>query len=201
VVEGGALMADLNLLPVTELRQWEYCPRVVYYHLTMPGAGRSTYKMQEGLRAQELIENLEMRRTLREYGLSDAERQFGVWLSDPATGLSGKLDLLLRGEKTAAVVDFKLTSGELGENHRMQLAGYAVLVERVLGLSVPTTFLFRIPDNKVIAVPVTDELRQRVSQGVTAIRNMRESQELPEPTPVRARCVECEYANYCGDVW
>jgi CRISPR/Cas system-associated exonuclease Cas4 (RecB family) len=98
-------------------------------------------------------------------------------------------------------VDFKLTSGELGENHRMQLAGYAVLVERVLGLSVPMTFLFRIPDNKVIAVPVTDELRQRVSQGVTAIRNMRERQELPEPTPVRARCVECEYANYCGDVW
>ena len=60
-------MADLDLLPVTELRQWAYCPRVVYYHVTMPGAGRSTYKMQEGLRAQELIENLEMRRTLREY--------------------------------------------------------------------------------------------------------------------------------------
>src|ERR1700689_364821 len=116
----------MELLPVTELRQWTHCPRGVYYHLLMAGAARATYKMEEGLRAQELIENLEMRRTLREYGLSDAERQFGVWLSDPATGLSGKLDLLLRGEKTAAVVDFKLTSGELGENHRMQLGGYAV---------------------------------------------------------------------------
>ena len=112
----------MDLLPVTELRQWSYCPRVVYYHLTMPGAGRMTYKMEEGLRAQELIESLEMRRTLREYGLADAERQFGVWLSDEEIGLSGKLDLLLRGEKTAAVVDFKLTSGEVGENHRMQLA-------------------------------------------------------------------------------
>jgi hypothetical protein len=37
--------------------------------------------------------------------------------------------------------------------------------------------------------------------GVAAIRNMRESQELPEATPVRARCLECEYANYCADVW
>ena len=201
MAETGGSVADLNLLPVTELRQWVYCPRVVYYHLTMPGAGRSTYKMQEGLRAQELIESLEMRRTLREYGLSEAERQFGVWLSDPTTGLSGKLDLLLRGDTTAAVVDFKLTSGEVEENHRMQLAGYAVLVESVLGLSVPTTFLFRIPDNIVTAVPVTDELRQKVSQGVTAIREMREIQELPEPTPLRARCAECEYANYCGDIW
>ena len=186
---------------MTELRQWKYCPRVVYYHLTMPGAGRSTYKMQEGLRAQELIETLEMRRTLREYGLSDAERQFGVWLSDVATGLSGKLDLLLRGEKTAAVVDFKLTSGEVGENHRMQLGGYAVMVEQVLGLAVATTFVFRIPDNRVVAVPVTDELREKVAVGLSAIRNMRDSQELPDPTPVRARCAECEYANYCADVW
>ena len=72
----------MDLLPVTELRQWSYCPRVVYYHLTMPGAGRSTFKMEEGLRAQDLIESLEMRRTLREYGMADAERQFGVWLSD-----------------------------------------------------------------------------------------------------------------------
>jgi CRISPR-associated exonuclease Cas4 len=191
----------MDLLPVTELRQWSYCPRVVYYHLTMPGAGRMTYKMEEGLRAQELIESLEMRRTLREYGLADAERQFGVWLSDEEIGLSGKLDLLLRGEKTAAVVDFKLTSGEVGENHRMQLAGYAVLVEKVLGLAVTTTFVFRIPDNRVFTVPVTDEMRAWVSAGVVAIRAMRESQEMPTATEVRGRCVECEYANFCGDVW
>jgi CRISPR-associated exonuclease Cas4 len=186
---------------VTELRQWAYCPRVVYYHLTMPGAGRSTYKMQEGLRAQELFESLEMRRTLREYGLSNAERQFGVRLNDPVSGLSGKLDLLLRGEGTAAVVDFKLTSGGVEDNHRIQLAGYAILVEGVLGLAVETTFLFRIPDDKVFAVPVTGELRERVAGYVDAIRRMRQNEVLPEPTPVRARCVECEYANYCGDVW
>jgi len=191
----------MDLLPVTELRQWSYCPRVVYYHLTMPGAGRSTFKMEEGLRAQDLIESLEMRRTLREYGMADAERQFGVWLSDEEAGLSGKVDLLLRGERTAAVVDFKLTSGEMGENHRMQLAGYAVLVEKVLGLAVPVTFLFRIPDNKVIAVAVTEELRGRVAAAVGAIRGMRESQEMPDATAVRGRCGECEYANYCGDVW
>jgi len=191
----------MELLPVTEVRQWTYCPRVVYYHLLMTGAGRATYKMEEGLRAQELIESLEMRRALREYGLEGAERQFGIWLNDERTGLAGKLDLLLKMEDTAAVVDFKLTSGEVGENHRMQLAGYAVLVESALGMKVPVTFLFRIPDNRVFPVPVTDELRGRVREAVTAIRRMRETEELPEATAVRTRCVECEYANYCGDVW
>src|ERR1700730_15546896 len=96
----------MDPFPVTELRQWAYCRRVVYYHQLMPGAGQSTYKMREGERAQELIENLEMRRTLREYGLAGAERQFGVRLNDERTGLSGKIDLLLKGEHFAAVVDF-----------------------------------------------------------------------------------------------
>jgi CRISPR-associated exonuclease Cas4 len=191
----------MDLLHVTELRQWVYCPRVVYYHQVMPGVGQSTYKMKEGLRAQELIENLEMRRTLREYGLDGAERQFGLWLEDESLGLTGRIDLLLRSEKYGAVVDFKLTSGDVGENHRMQLAGYASLVETALHTPVRLAFLFRIPDSKVFPVPITKELNERVLESIRVIQKMRKTQELPEPTSVRARCSECEYGNYCGDVW
>jgi CRISPR-associated exonuclease Cas4 len=191
----------IDPFPVTELRQWEYCPRIVYYHQLMPGAGQSTYKMQEGRRAQDMIESLEMRRTLREYGLEGAKRRFEVRVCDEGIGLSGTVDLLLEGERFAAVVDFKLTSGEVGENHRMQLAGYATLVEAVLGLPVQQAFLFRIPDNRVFPVPITGELKERVRGAIGAIRRMLETEELPEPTAVRARCVECEYVNYCADVW
>ena len=202
MVEGSGLMADLSLLPVTELRQWAYCPRVVYYHLTMPGAGRSTYKMQEGLRAQELIENLEMRRTLREYGLSDAERRFGVLAERPGDRPIGQAGLVVAWGEDGFGCGFQAHIDELGENHRMQLAGYAVLVERVLGLSIcrrPSFSGYRII--RLSRCPSRMSCSRRVSEGVTAIHKMRESQELPGPTPVRARCVECEYANYCGDVW
>lgn len=191
----------MDLIPVVELRQWTYCPRVVYYHLMMSGVARSTYKMEEGLRAQDLIEGLEMRRTLREYGLSEAERQFGVWLTNEKVGLTGKVDLLLKRNETAAAVDFKLTSGEVEENHRMQLGGYAVLIESALDLRIPVTFLYRIPDNRVFSVVVDEALKERVRRTLETIRELRTSEELPEPTTVRARCVECEYANYCSDIW
>jgi CRISPR-associated exonuclease Cas4 len=83
----------------------------------------------------------------------------------------------------------------------MQLAGYALLVEAALGVKVARTFLFRIPDNRVFAVEVTREMRERVRAIVGSIRQMKEREEMPEATDVRGRCVECEYANYCGDVW
>ena len=190
-----------ELVLVTDLKQWAYCPRIVYYRCTMSGAARASYKMEEGKAAQEMIESLELRRTLREYGLEGARRQFGVWLKADEVGLTGKLDLLLEGEGVAGVVDFKLTSGEPAENHRLQLAGYALLVEAVLGLPVGECFFYRIPDGKVYRVVISEELRQKALRAVEAIREMAASQWCPEPTPVRGRCVECEYANYCGDVW
>jgi CRISPR-associated exonuclease Cas4 len=200
-VEAEGVGGRVEPVLVTDLKQWAYCPRIVFYRQTMPGAGKPTYKMEEGRSAQEMIEELEMRRTLREYGLEGARRRFGVWLEDDGVGLAGKLDLLLEGEREAAVVDFKLTAGDVAENHRLQLAGYAVLVEGALGLPVGRAFLYRIPDNRVFHVEVTGALRERVRRAVEAIRWMRNQQLCPEPTPVRGRCLECEYANYCGDVW
>jgi len=189
------------VIPVTELKQWAYCQRVVYYHQIMPGAGQATFKMKEGTRAQEMIESLEMRRTLREYRFEGASRQFGLWLTDEGLGLNGKIDLLLRRSEDAGVVDFKLSAGAVGENHRMQLAGYALLVEAAIGLKVPMTFLFRIPDNMVFPVPITDEMRMDVRRAIEAIQRLKETEELPEPTSVRGRCTDCEYANFCGDIW
>jgi CRISPR-associated exonuclease Cas4 len=191
----------MDMIPVTDLKQWAYCPRIVYYHRAMPAVGKPTYKMKEAISAQELIESLEMRRSLAKYGLQDAVRRFNVWLHDEALGLSGKADLVLESPSEVAVVDFKLTSGEPGENHRMQLTGYSLLAEVTYGLPARRAFLHRIPDSRIFTIEITDRLRQAVTTASAGIRNVGETQLCPEPTEVRGRCVECEYANYCADVW
>jgi CRISPR-associated exonuclease Cas4 len=191
----------VELIPVTDLKQWAYCQRIVYYHRVMPAVGKPTFKMREAVAAQDLVESLEMRRGLEAYGLAGATRRFNVWLSDESLGLSGKADLLLEASGRVAVVDFKLTSGEVGDNHRAQLAGYSMLAEAALGVPAQRAFVYRIPDNRIFAVEITAELRGEVRAAVDAIRQMCEVQWWPPPTPIRGRCVECEFANYCADVW
>ena len=186
---------------VTDLKQWVYCPRIVYYRRTLGGAGRPTFKMEEGKAAQEMVEPLELRRTLKPYGLEGARRRLGVWLRDEELGLAGKIDMVVEGERAAAVVDFKLTSEEPRENHRLQLGGYALLAERALGLPVEVSFFYRIPDGRLFVLAVDEALRERVLAAVEGIRAMTREQWCPEATAVRQRCVECEYANFCGDVW
>jgi CRISPR-associated exonuclease Cas4 len=191
----------MSQIPVTDLKQWAYCPRVVYYHRVLPGVGKPTWKMREALTAQGIIERLEMRRGLREYGWEGSSRRFGIWLTSESLGLKGKLDLLLERGGEGAVVDFKLTSGEVGDNHRMQLTSYAMLVEACCGLQVDTAFVYRIPDDRVFGFSVTSAWKQRVTEATSAIRELERTAWCPERTPVRVRCVECEYANFCADIW
>jgi CRISPR-associated exonuclease Cas4 len=194
--------ADRQLtLRVNDLKQFVYCPRIVFYQYAMPVRAVPTFKMEHGKAIEPRLEQLERRRRLRAYGLADGVRQFQVWLSSPRLGLSGRLDLLITTDKAAFPVDFKDTREAVRQNHKAQLCAYALLVEDTLGLPAPLGFVYRVPLGDVVAVDINDRLRQETWQQVDAIRRMIEHEQMPEPTPVRARCDECEYRNYCGDVF
>jgi CRISPR-associated exonuclease Cas4 len=194
-------MAGENLVNIGDLRQWAYCPRVVFYHRFYAGAGAATAKMKIGLEAQGDIEGLEARRTLKKYGMEAAERVFNPWLADVSLGLQGRPDLVLHGAERVSIVDFKLTGDDVGENHRLQLGGYSLLAEAAYGLPAEMAFIYRLSDDAVLPVEIDSDLRRRVSDAASAIRLMAESEELPQATEVRKKCEDCEYANYCADVW
>ena len=126
------------LIPTTELKQWLYCRRIVYYHRVSGLYPPMTRKMKEALRAQDEFEKLEVRRRLEKYGLADARREFDVSLSRPAIELSGRLDLLVSNQSRASVVDFKLTASDPAPNLHLQLAAYGLMVEEARGLPVET---------------------------------------------------------------
>jgi CRISPR/Cas system-associated exonuclease Cas4 (RecB family) len=78
----------------------------------------------------------------------------------------------------------------------MQLAGYLMLAEVAYGAPQPSR---PVPDSRqrCIRSRDTQELWAAVVRAVAAIRRMGETQWCPPATPVRKRCVECEYDN-CG---
>ena len=189
------------LLNVGDLKQWFYCPRVVFYHRFTPSAGVPTAKMKLALDAQAQIEALEARRSLKPYGLDEAQRIFNPWLSSDAVGLQGRPDLILEASNSIAVVDFKLTSGEVTDNLAAQLTAYSMIAEDIYKKPAPLGFIYRIPDSAVLPVEITPARRTSIQAASTAIFAMLEAEALPEPTPFRKRCEDCEYANFCGDIW
>lgn len=186
---------------VTDLKQFAYCPRIPFYQHAMGFHGKATFKMEQGKTAQAAVESLEKRRRLREYGLSEGKRHFGVSLFSPSLGISGKLDLLIETESACFPVDFKYTTGRPHRNHQFQLAGYALLAAQHFKKPVPAGFIFITTDDVVFRFPMTEILLADARSVLATMQHSIEGEIFPEPTPVRARCADCEYRNFCGDVF
>ncbi|MGH9434309.1 MAG: CRISPR-associated protein Cas4 [Terriglobia bacterium] len=189
------------LLNVVDVRQFVYCPRVVFYTWVMPVRPPATFLMKRGQKVEEEFARLEPRRTLARYGLEDSRRHFSLQMTDSELGLTGKCDLVLEAPDRVAVVEFKATASALFENQRVQLAAYALLAERHFHLPCPCGFVI-LKDRKLMPkVEVGTELREQVMELLGRVRSLIQEPVLPPPTPVRARCTGCEYRNFCGDIF
>ena len=197
--------ADALTVPfaVTDLKQWVYCPRILYYHLCLPDVRPVTYKMQAGIEAARAEEGREERRSLRAYGLQSGEREFGVPLSSERLGLRGEVDMVItvsgaEGQEVIPV-DYKL-SRVAGPHFKLQLAAYALLLEEARGCEVRRGFLYYLPLRRAESVPIDRRLRRQLAAALAGMREMLEQEKMPAPTPQIAKCVACEFRRFCNDV-
>jgi len=194
------------LLEVTDLKQYTCCPRIVYYRYCLPRVRPVTYSMEEGIRSHLEEENREERRSLRNYGISDGERAFHLSIQSTQLGLSGRVDLAIATPSRAAnnaeafVVEYKLSEQKAGPHFALQLAAYALLVEEAWGIPVKKGFLYSIPLRKAEAVRITPQLKNKVVQTASLIRQIVDSEIIPSPPVSQRRCVTCEFRRFCNDV-
>lgn len=188
------------MIRVSDLKQYLYCPRVVFYTYCMPLEKTTTFKMDLGTEVHSIVEELERRRKLRKYNLTTGERRFEVWMTSETLGLSGKLDMLISTGEEQIPVDFKHTSGRPYKNHVYQLAGYALLVEEKYGGPVRRGFIYLIPARDAVVFDIGDGLKEDTRRKIGEIEEMIQREAMPPPAS-RSRCYDCEYLNFCNDVF
>ncbi len=188
---------------VTDLKQWTYCPRVLYYAMCLPKIRPTTYKMKAGVEAGQSEEGREERRSLRSYGLQEGRREFDVVLSSSRYGLRGKADLIVWIDNPPpgefVVVDYKL-SDIAGEHFKLQLMAYALMIEEMSGLTAKCGYLYFIPKRRSEEVKFTQRLREKLLATLESMHRMLHSEIMPEPTPNRNKCLACEFRRFCNDV-
>ena len=191
---------------VTDLKQWAYCPRVVYYRYCLPDIRPVTDLMEAGVASHSGEAGREERRSLRAYGLTEGERAFDRPLHSTHLGLRGRLDLAIAvPDRTAPhaeaiVVDYKDSEQRAGPHFKLQLAAYGLLLEEAWGLPVRRGFIYAIPLRKAEPVPITAALRQKVLATVAAMRAAVAGERMPAPPGSRRQCVSCEFRRFCNDV-
>lgn len=192
-------MNNAPLLKVTDIKQYLYCPRIIYYTYVLPVEKKVTAKMNIGKEEHLRSARLEERRTMRVYGLDAGHRVFGAHLLSPRLGLEGVLDMYIATSRGYVPVDFKNTC-RIGVNHKYQLVAYALLLEDHFDCPVRFGFVYLMPLRKARRVEITPEARLYTKRLLGAIRHLIAREHFPLLPRRQGRCVDCEYRNYCGDV-
>jgi CRISPR-associated exonuclease Cas4 len=195
------------IFTVTDLKQYTYCPRIVFYTYCLPLLRPTTYKMEAGIVAHEKAEKLERRRTLSAYdlGTDEGQRHFDVPVSSQTLGLRGRVDMALElpgGEQGREwiPVDYKQTARKTGKHIRRQLAAYGMMLEETLGGTANHGFVYSLVTRKTEKVRLTKALRGEVRETAAAMREMVRRERMPDAPSSRRPCVSCEFRRFCNDV-
>ncbi|MBE2181781.1 MAG: CRISPR-associated protein Cas4 [Anaerolineae bacterium] len=190
---------DQELVTVTLLKQYIYCPRVVYYETCTPGIRPRTYKMQAGSEAHDRERERAARRTLTAYQISEGERHFDVRIISRRLGLSGMIDEIVLTPHEAIVIDYKLT-GRARDNHLIQIGAYGMMVEEAFNLPVQRGYIYLIDLHRFESVPIDGPLRNSVLETLKSMDRIRLYEYMPPPVESRFKCESCEFRRFCNDI-
>jgi CRISPR-associated exonuclease Cas4 len=196
------------ILTVGDVKQYFYCPRIVFFNYLMPAFRPTTYKMEEGKLRQKEEERLEKRRTFSRFKLdlnskseSHPIKYFDVKLFSESLGLSGLLDMALLTDKEAIPVDFKDGSFSRGRfvalHHKYQLLAYGLLLEESYFKKSVRGYIHSLEDGSTKSIYFSEGAKQYLIGKIRKMRNMIFNEIFPEETPYKGRCKECEFRPVC----
>jgi len=194
------MLDDVYYFTVTDLKQYAYCPRVVFYERCLPHVRPRTFKMDAGRDIHEDEEDRAARRTLRQYGEVEGERRFGLHLTSLHLGLTGELDeVVYTADGRCFPVDYKFAKG-VSHHYKIQLTAYAMLLEEAESREVEYGFVYLILSRKMVKVNFSVELRKSVLTILAELQRMIEQERMPQPAENPHYCTACEFRRFCNDV-
>jgi len=185
--------ADSDLVMISALEHWSYCPRqCALIHLEQT-FDENIYTLRGRMlheRAHEF--NLECRPEVR------IERGLAVW-SD-RLGLVGKADVVEFRGRTPYPIEYKHGRKRRWVHPALQVCAQAMCLEEMTGELVPMGAIFYQGSRRRLEVSFDSTLRWAVEESVRAIRQMLASaalgMELP-PAVNDARCRHCSLRDSC----
>lgn len=194
-------MESFNL-PVSDLRQYVFCPRIPYFMLMKGLSVKGGAWLKQGISFHDKAAMLSKRRNLAHYGLPAEGFRFvaDIGLYDEELGLHGVCDGAVYTDGGAVFpLEFKLTEGAPSAGAKLQLAAYAMMLEHKEKAEISRGFVLMGKRGRTYEVLFDETIRREVIRVAAAIRASLEMALLPSTSATEPQCCQCEYANFCAD--
>lgn len=186
---------DDDLLPISALQHYAYCPRQ-FALIHVEQAWEENRYTAEGRLLHERVDSgaAEQRGTLR------YER--GVMLLSQQYGLTGKMDLLeieKNGDNAKYFpVEYKRGKPKVEDWDRIQLCAQALCIEEMRDTSVAEGAIWYWEVRKREPVLIDAALREATATAIADARALLVAGRTPSPVTDKSRCKACSLIDLCG---
>ncbi len=185
-------------IPVNLIRQWRYCPRVVFYMELMKIPVYRHAWIKQGIDFHELQKKLWRRRSYLRFKIESGTHHHNLSLCCNEVGLHGIVDMAIETDEMVYPVEFKLSPGSKKVGDILQLAAYSILLEKEFNKPSSTGFLAG-GGKDIHVIDIDNQKKRDVLVIADSIRRMLERGLKPESSATAKQCCACEFINYCND--
>ncbi|MEM1548398.1 MAG: CRISPR-associated protein Cas4 [Thermoproteota archaeon] len=191
-----------ELVAATDIKQYHFCPRIIYFTRVLGVEERTTESEEEGREAHTEFHRKERRRTTLLGGktIKIEQKWTALRLKSEKLGLEGMVDMVVKTPEGYAIVEYKMTNmpKRIMPGHLYQAAAYAMLVEEVFKTIVRKLYVYYEKSGKFLEIPMTDTIRKHVVWTIGKIRNIIKEEKLP-PAKSSGKCKSCGYRWVCKE--
>jgi len=188
------------MIPVNLIRQYHFCPRIVYFNLLTNIKPVYPRHVSMGEDYHKIQEKLSRHRKFKKLNIHYDKIVIGKYIEDTHLGIVGKVDLALLSKTQVIPIEFKQQyTHKPTFGHMLQLYGYGYLLAQYYDLDFNKAFVIYQNNIKLHQIQITDTIKQSFMDTLDKIKQIESSGVFPNSSANEYKCSQCEYLNFCDD--
>jgi len=192
------LPTALYEIPISLFRQYAFCPRIVHFQLIRDyrpvypqwvEAGENEHLFREKRIQKKLPVLLSRLNGKIEYNVNVRSHR----------GFYGICDAVIKTKDQIVPLEFKANIRSLNRGTVLQLTGYSLALEEMLGQPIRGAYILYGHRAKFSFVEITERARQDFNNVLKKIQDLLTNGEFPDSPAGLSQCAQCEYLNFCND--
>lgn len=191
------VMDEDRYISVVDVRDYVYCPRVIFFKNVLHLKERVTEAMLYGKESHEEPPIAPLAPKLR-----PAKIIKGIELISHRLKLRGKVDMIIitkHGEYVPVEVKWSEANRDVPKRqHKAQIVAYAILIEENFNTTVKRGLIYYSRSKRFLETSLTSRDKWQVEKYIKQIYQIIKSEEIPYTRQDLKHCQDCGYKHYCN---
>ena len=187
------------MIPINLIRQYYFCPRIVYFNLLTDIKPIFPKHIELGNDYHLLQYQLTKNRKFKKLKIDYEKILTEFYLENKELNINGIVDLAFICKDEIIPVEYKFIENKPSFAYILQTVGYGILLEKEFKKPFKRGFIIYSNNIKFYQIILDEKLKNNFSKTLKNIEKILENGILPNSSASEAKCSQCEYLNYCDD--